>query len=241
GETSTFTRQTGVFSLTRLRTLLSSPAFGRGFNANSNEASARPAFGANFASCTSGFNIFTTPWDEVSTDCKQAISADLKNNQTIRQTIAEANAQGSLFTLPAGEVKAALGASYRELDYEFFNDTLTGQGQSYLDQAVGIYPSSDSFGAYNVKEVYGELLIPLLHDIPFINTFNLELGGRYSDYSTTGGSWTYKILGDWEVTDWMRIRGGFNRAERSPNIAELFLAPSQLFGLNSLGDVCSQR
>src|SRR5690606_25023868 len=93
GETSTFTRQTGVFSLTRLRTLLSSPAFGRGFNANSNEASARPAFGANFASCTSGFNIFTTPWDEVSTDCKQAISADLKNNQTIRQTIAEANAQ----------------------------------------------------------------------------------------------------------------------------------------------------
>jgi outer membrane receptor protein involved in Fe transport len=241
GETSTFTRQTGVFSLTRLRTLLSSPAFGRGFTANSNEASARPAFGANFANCTSGFNIFTTPWDEVSADCKQAISADLKNNQTIRQTIGEANAQGTLFALPAGEVKAAVGLSYRELDYEFFNDTLTGQGQSYLDQAVGIYPSSDSFGAYNVKEAYGELLIPVLNDIPFIESFNLELGGRYSDYSTTGGSWTFKVLGDWEVTDWMRIRGGFNRAERSPNIAELFMAPSQLFGGNALGDLCSQR
>lgn len=241
GETSTFTRQTGVFSLTRLRTLLTSPGFGQGFTANSNEASARPAFGANFARCTTGMNIFQLDWSEISEDCKQAIRADLKNNQRITQTIAEANAQGTLFTLPAGDLKAAIGASYRDLGYEFINDTVTGQGQSYLDQAVGIYPSSDSFGGYNVREVYGELLVPLLHDIPFVESFGLELGARYSDYNTTGGSWTYKILGDWEVTDWLRLRGGFNRAERAPNIAELFQASSQIFGFSSLGDLCSQR
>lgn len=241
GETTTFTRQTGTFSLTRLRTLLTAPAFGRGLTANSNEASARPAFGANFAGCTSGFNIFTTPWDEVSQNCKNAIRSDLKNNQTIGQLIVEANAQGSLFALPAGEIKAAVGASYRELDFEFFNDTITGQGQSFLDQVVGIYPSSDSFGSIRTKEVYGELLIPLLHDIPFIKQLDLEVGGRYSHYDTTGGSLTYKILADWQITDWLRARGGYNRAERAPNIAELFLAPSQLFGGNALGDLCSER
>ena len=43
----------------------------------------------------------------------------------MRQTIAETNFQGGLFSLPAGDVRAAIGASYRELDYEFLNDTLT--------------------------------------------------------------------------------------------------------------------
>ena len=241
GETTTFTRQTGVFSLTRLRSLLTAPNFGKGLVANSNAASGRPAFGANFATCSSGMNFFTTAWEDISQDCKQAITADLKNNQTITQSIFEGNAQGTLFQLPAGPLQAAVGASYRKLKYEFINDTITNQGESFLDQAVGIYPSSDSFGSYNVKELYGELLVPLLKDIPAIKSLSLELGARYSDYDTTGTSWTYKILGDWEMTDWLRIRGGYNRAQRSPNIAELFQSSSQIFGFNSLGDLCSER
>ena len=60
-----------------------------------------------------------------------------------------------------------------------------------------------------------------------------------SDYSTTGTSWTYKALADWAVNDWLRFRGGYNRAERAPNIGELFLAAQQTFGVNNRGDVCS--
>jgi outer membrane receptor protein involved in Fe transport len=241
GTTATYTRQTGVFSLTRLRTLLTSPGLGKGFVQNSNTASARPAFGANFATCTTGMNIFTTPWDAVSQDCKNAITSDLKNNQQVTQTIAEANAQGSLFELPAGMLKAAIGASYRKLQYEFINDTITGQGESFLDQALGIYPSSDSFGSYSTTELYGELLVPVLKDIPGIKDLSLELGARHSQYNTTGGSWTYKILGDWQVTDWLRFRGGYNRAQRSPNVAELYQSSSQIFGFSALGDLCSER
>jgi outer membrane receptor protein involved in Fe transport len=62
-----------------------------------------------------------------------------------------------------------------------------------------------------------------------------------SHYNTTGTSWTYKILGDWEVNDWIRFRGGYNRAERAPNASELFLAPSQVVTGNATGDICSQR
>src|SRR5690606_22281293 len=58
-------------------------------------------------------------------------------------------------------------------------------------------------------------------------------------YSTTGSSYTYKVLGDWQVTDWLRFRGGYNRAERAPNIGELFLAAQQTFGVNMAGDPCS--
>src|SRR5690606_3838321 len=139
----------------------------------------------------------------------------LKNRSSMRQTIVEANLQGKLATLPAGDLRGAFGASYREQDFEFINDTLTTQGTSFMDQALGIYPSSDSFGYYDAKEVYGELLIPILADMPAFKSLSLEVGGRISDYSTTGTSYTYKVLGDWEINDWMRIRGGYNRAERS--------------------------
>ncbi|HWK41619.1 MAG TPA: TonB-dependent receptor, partial [Croceibacterium sp.] len=108
------------------------------------------------------------------------------------------------------------------------------------DQVLGLYPSGNSKGRITAKEVYGELLIPLLADIPGIRNLELELGGRVSDYNTTGTSYTYKALGTWEVTDWLRFRGGYNRAERAPNIAELFLAAQQTFASASGGDVCSR-
>jgi outer membrane receptor protein involved in Fe transport len=241
GESATYARQTGTYSLARTRALLQSPNFGYGFNYNSNTASDRNAFGANFATCTTGMNIFTTPWSQVSNDCKQAIRADLKNNSTIKQTIYEATAQGKLFDLPGGEVRAAVGADTSEVNYQFLNDTITTQGESFLDQTIGIYPSADSSGHIVTKELYGELDIPIVKDIPGIEELGLNVGARMSDYSTTGTSWTYKIMGDWAVTKWFRLRGGYNKAARAPNIAELYLSPQQTFAVNTIGDICSEQ
>ena len=206
-------------------------------SANSNPSGA--AFGANFATCTSGYDIFADP-STISNDCREAIRADLKNRSYIRQTIWEADATGSLFDLPAGPLQAAIGLSYRDTKFQYTNDTLTTQGVSFQDQALGIYPSGDTDGSINVKELYGELSVPILKDT-FIRELTLELGGRISDYSTTGTSYTYKALANLAVTDWLRFRGGYNRAERAPNIAELYLAPQQTFAINALGDICSQR
>ena len=239
GASITTAKQTGIYSLSRLRAVIGAPNFGEGFSATGNAEFG--GFGGSTATCTSGLNLFQPPAGGFSEDCLQAIRADLKNRTYTRQTIVEANAQGKLLDLPAGELRAALGASYRELDFEFTNDTLTTQGTSFQDQALGIYPSGDSEGFFDVKEIYGELLIPLLSDLPAIQQLNLEIGGRISDYSTTGTSYTYKVLGDWEVTDWLRFRGGYNRAERAPNIAELYLARQQTFGVNSVGDLCSLK
>jgi outer membrane receptor protein involved in Fe transport len=236
GESTTFARQTGIYSLERLRAVMNSGNFGEGFvqQGNVNEG----GFGASTATCTSGLNFFRPPAGGFSEDCLEAVRADLKNRSKVQQNIWEANATGSLFELPAGPLQAAIGASYRETDFEFLNDTLTTQGRSFLDQALGIYPSGNSTGSIDVKEVYGELLVPILRDT-FVQSLSLELGGRISDYNTTGTSYTYKALADLELTDWIRVRGGYNRAERAPNIAELFLAPQQTFGFNFAGDPCS--
>ncbi len=238
GISSTFAKQTGVYSLERVRTLISAPNFGEGFEQQGNAPFG--GFGASTGTCTSGLNFYVTPPGGISEDCLEAIRADLKNRSEVEQTIAEANVFGGLFDLPAGELGFAIGASFREVEFEFTNDTLTTQGRSFLDQALGIYPSGNVDAGFDVHELYGELLIPVLSDIPAIQQFNIELGGRISDYSTTGTSYTYKILGDWEVTDWLRIRGGYNRAERAPNIGELFLAAQQTFAVNTAGDPCSK-
>lgn len=236
GESHTFARQTGVYSLSRVRALLTAPNFGEGFKQKGNAE--QGGFGASTGTCSTGINLFGDV-SQVSEDCWEAIRADLKNRSKVVQTIWEGDLSGTLVTLPAGDLGVAVGASYRKMDFEFINDTLTTQGRSFQDQALGIYPSGNAFGTTIAREIYGEMLVPVLGDIPGIHKLTLELGARYSDYNTTGGSWTYKALADWEVTDWLRFRGGYQRAERSPNVGELYLAAQQTFGVNNVGDACS--
>jgi iron complex outermembrane receptor protein len=235
GKTQSTSTLGGFGSLQRYRTIISAPNFGQGFRMTGNPEGA--GFGASTATCTTGLNPFG---GAISNDCLEAIKADVKTKSVMHQTIWEGDVTGTLFTLPAGDLKTALGASYRSNNFRFENDTLTTQGRSFLEQSIGLYPSGNSRGKINVSEFYGELLIPVLKDIPFIQELNLEVGGRLSDYNTTGNSYTYKILGDWKINDYIRVRGGYNRAERAPNVAELFLAPEQTFAVAPGGDVCSR-
>jgi iron complex outermembrane recepter protein len=236
GESATAALTTGVASLERFRAVISAPNWGQGFTANSNPPFG--GFGANFATCTSGIDPFHKEIP-ISQDCIDAVTANLKTRSTTEQDIWEANAQGKVVDMWAGELRAAVGASYRQTRYEFINDTITSQGVGFNDQALGIYPSGDASGEDTVTEFYGEVLVPLLKDKPGAQVLEVELGGRSSDYDSTGSSTTWKALANWGPTNWVRFRGGFNRAERSPNIGELHLAPSQTFQIGAAGDLCS--
>jgi outer membrane receptor protein involved in Fe transport len=53
---------------------------------------------------------------------------------------------------------------------------------------------------------------------------------------------TYKALMDWAISPRYRIRGGFNRAFRAPNLGELYSRRTQLFGAGgATRDWCSQN
>ncbi|MBN8817779.1 MAG: TonB-dependent receptor [Sphingomonas sp.] len=235
GESETNALITGTASLERFRAVISAPNWGAGFKSQGNAAFG--GFGASTATCTSGLDPFNKS-KPISADCIAAISAPLSNRAVMQQTVFEGNAQGGLFDLPGGTVRAAVGASHRQNKYDFQNDTLTTQGSSFLDQTIGIYPSGSSKGKITVNELYGELLIPVLRDMSFAKSLELSLGARTSDYNTTGSAFTWKAMADWAVTDWFRIRGGYNKAIRAPNVAELYLAPQQTFTAAGGGDVC---
>ncbi len=227
GESVINSLTTGTASLERLRAVMSAPAFGKGFSVMGNPAGG--GFGANAATCTSGLNPFD-PTLVVSADCINAIEAPLKETGKMVQTIWEANLQGGLFELPAGTLRAAAGATYRKNAYTFLEDNIKERDSSFLDQVLGIYPARSVDAAISSKEVYGEISVPLIHDTPFFKLLELVGGIRYADSSQTGGSTTWKVEANWEVTDWFRLRGGYNKAERAPNIGELY-SFTQNFGL----------
>lgn len=237
GETETTVLQEGFTSLQRMRQIMQQPNFGQGFEQTSNAGPPDFGFGGATATCTSGLNPFD--WGSVTQDCWDAVNADISTKQVMEQNIWQANLQGGLGSLPAGQVRSAFGLNYRENEYVFQNDTLVTQGTSFMEQAAGLFPAGSSRGTIEVDEAYFELLIPVVSDQAWAQQLDLELGGRASDYNTTGSSSTYKLLADWRVNDRLRFRGGYNRAERAPNIAELFLAPEQTFAFAAGGDVCS--
>jgi len=258
GETEQSSEMRGMYSLERLRGVMGgimswdydaatnsySPVywpdyknFGEGLVIKGNEEYAN--FGGATGVCTSGINPFN--WDSVTQDCWDAVEAPLKTKQIMKQTIYEANAQGHIADLPMGEMRGAIGVSYRSQDYMFSGDNVNTEGRSWNDKVLGLNPVGEATGLIDVTEGYGELLVPILKDLPFAERVELNLGGRISDYNTTGVSYTYKAQLDWRPNDYLRFRGGYNRAERAPNIAELFLAQTMTFGAMSYGDVCSLR
>jgi iron complex outermembrane receptor protein len=79
----------------------------------------------------------------------------------------------------------------------------------------------------NVWEVAGEAVVPLLKDVPLAESFDLNVAGRYTDYSTSGSVQTWKIGFDWNVIDQFRFRGTTSIDIRAPTLSDLF-QPAQV-------------
>jgi len=130
-------------------------------------------------------------------------------------------------------VQMAIGAEYRE---EYLKNT---PDEVYRTaNAAGFGGATQQIiGRFNVKEAFLEFLIPLVQDVKGAQDLSLELGYRYSDYSTSGGVSSYKIQASYAPTQSWRLRGGYNRAVRAANLAELYRP--QGFNLSGSTDICS--
>jgi outer membrane receptor protein involved in Fe transport len=191
--------------------------------------------------CTGGYNAFGLANNsQISQSCINYLTANLTSTQDINQNNFEASAQGSLFKLPAGDVKVSLVADYRENSFSFVPDSQIRAGN-----AEAIVATNPSFGRTKVKELAGEVFVPILRDAPFFKSLNLTGGLRYSDYNVTGGVFTYKAELEWQPIDTVLLRGGYQRAIRSPNIGELFSSATggqvQVGTPPGSGDPCDVR
>lgn len=141
------------------------------------------------------------------------------------------NITGDLFDLPAGPVGFAGGYEYRDLSGRFQPDSVIVAGES---NGVPALPTS---GSYDVDELYGEVVIPLLSEVPGFQQLDFTAALRYSDFSTFGSETTTKFGLRWAVTDDLLLRGSFAEGFRAPGIGELFGSASRFDAV--LNDLCT--
>ena len=164
-------------------------------------------------------------WDYVRQDTSSVL--------TTRMDDVAASITGSPFSTWAGPVKVALSGEYRHLSQRNESDVQSGPvdctglnrvgcGQilytvNYL-QSVTV----NSFAKQSVSEAAIEVDVPVLANLPLVESFNLNGAARYTHYTTSGSVTTWKVGADWHMGGGLRLRGTVSRDIRAPTLNDLF-------------------
>ncbi len=171
------------------------------------------------------------------------VLADTSNVFRLEQHVVNAFVSGNFgnfFELPGGAINYAFGAEYRDESSDFQPDAISTQVSTF-DPNSGVLADLALLGAetggFDVWEVFGEINVPILADMPFADLLELTVAARYSDYSTIGSTEAWSVNGQWAPIPDIRFRGGYSESVRAPNITELFAPRTGTFSF--LTDPCS--
>jgi outer membrane receptor protein involved in Fe transport len=192
--------------------------------------------------CAGGFNPFGLNHSaNISAACQGFMTATAQSNEQLSQSQVQGVIQGSVATLPAGDLSVAVLAGTRRNAYAYSPDfNLATQN---IEAVVASLASQGSIG---VKEGAVQVDVPLLKDAAFARSLGFGAAYRYSDYTATGAVSSYEGDLKWRPADNVLMRAGYQRAVRAPNIGELYAAATgsqTQFGTPpaSIGDPCDIR
>ncbi|MGH8156198.1 MAG: TonB-dependent receptor domain-containing protein, partial [Rhodanobacteraceae bacterium] len=170
-----------------------------------------------------------TPWDTFNLNNPASLAvvqaagttAEGISNTLSQERIKYADINGGIVDLPAGTMSFAFGGSYRT---EYLNSEV---GSGLLSDDFGGCPLSSQCtqpvrGGYSVKEVYGELFVPLLKDFPGIQSLSVDLNDRYSKYSDFGSTSNWHIGVQYHPIEDVLLRGNVSEVFRAPTIGDIF-------------------
>jgi iron complex outermembrane recepter protein len=146
------------------------------------------------------------------------VLAAILDNQTGAQTKDQlldlrAIVEGSLLTLPGGDVRLAAGYEYMHTFTQ--NRAVTAGGP------VGTLQSTP-YNNYTrrVHALFGEVQIPLFgpdNATAGIQSFVISAQGRYDHYSDFGGTFNPKIGATYKPVDWLSLRGNWSKSFNAPS------------------------
>ncbi len=142
-----------------------------------------------------------------------------KSSQTLNDYTA--NLSGDVFDLPAGPVGLAVGYEHRLQRGSFDPDPVIVAG---LGADI---PAQPARGSYRSDEIYGEVRVPILKEVPVFYSLEADGAVRYSKYSFSGGNTTFTGTGLWKPVRDLLLRGSYAQGFRAPSIGELYGAASR--------------
>lgn len=137
----------------------------------------------------------------------------------------------ALFSLPGGEAGIGLGIEFREEDFTedrdprsdgtiSFTDAITGELVNVSDM-VGSSASPDATGSRDVTSAYVEFLLPLLADLPAVQSLDMQLAARYEDFSDVGSITKPRVAVSWFPIQSLQIRAAYSEGFRAPNLVQI--------------------
>ncbi|MCR9269715.1 MAG: TonB-dependent receptor [Hyphomonadaceae bacterium] len=168
---------------------------------------------------------------------------------SIEQFVYGATAQTDLTNYGVSSPWATEGPNVL-IGVEYRRDGITAQADG-TNQSGGLVGSGGAVlptnGETDLFEVFGEIQLPVIQDMPYIKELGLSAAIRNSTYesidilnSVEGGDFsvnTYSVGATWSPNDELRLRAQYQRAARAPNVFELFNPTNT--NLSSLSDPCS--
>lgn len=177
-----------------------------------------PALQAAAAGCV--------PWDFLNGPSQAAVNYSRATGVVEGQStqeVAAINFTTDLFPLPAGDVSIAFGGEWRR------EASIQTPDAAYQQGLLFVNAIPERGGAYNVKEGYVEVLVPVLKDMFLAERLDVDAAYRYADYSTVNGVSQWKVGVDYSPVSDIRFRGTYSKSVRAPNIIELFAPQSENF------------
>jgi iron complex outermembrane receptor protein len=155
--------------------------------------------------------------------CARYISAAGTNRSGFDQTVVEVSISGSALSMPAGDLKLALGAMYKRDAYAYEADPI---GSVVLEDGLpdiqGFNASDDIDGSDHNTDIFLEVAVPLLRDVTAVKRLEAVIGYRHSEYESAGGADAYKAEFLYDPVQALTLRTSYQRAVRAASVFELF-------------------
>ncbi|TQV75488.1 TonB-dependent receptor [Aliikangiella marina] len=143
------------------------------------------------------------------------IEENVPRNGESKLLVVDFNITGDLAELENGSLSAAFGAEFRNEEVIDSPSPLATADPVSGEVPVYGFGSTGARAERDVFAVYSEFLIPLAEN------FELQLAGRYDDYSDFGGDFNPKVGFLYRATDDFLIRGSWNTSFRAPSLAQV--------------------
>ena len=153
-------------------------------------------------------------------------------NTTYEQIILSAYATGDIFELPAGPVAVSVGGEWREDRINTDPSVIASDGLLF-----GFFADQGARGSAWIRELFGEVDIPLMAGKPMVEELNVNVSGRLTEQEFYGTNFTYSLKGGWRPVAPLLLKFSYGTSFRAPNLRENFLRGQS--GFTGLFDPCA--